>query len=38
MQGKDKLTPEELRNLCCAPENTDTLEDIDFDEADIEQR
>lgn len=32
INGNKELTSEELRELCCAPENTDDLENIEFDD------
>jgi hypothetical protein len=29
---RDELTNEEIRDILCAPEPTDDIEDIDFDE------
>jgi hypothetical protein len=34
MGNTEKLTSEQLRELNCAPENTDDLENIDFDDED----
>ena len=31
MENTEVLTSEQLRELSCAPENTDDLESIDFD-------
>jgi hypothetical protein len=31
-KGNKELTSEELRELYCAPENTDDLENIEFDD------
>ena len=38
MENTEKLTSEQLRELYCAPENTDNLENIDFDDDESEEK
>jgi hypothetical protein len=37
MKSMKKLTSEALRDICCAPENTDDPESIDFEDDEPEQ-
>jgi hypothetical protein len=37
MKAMKEMTSEELRDIYCAPENTDDLESIDFDDGEDEQ-
>jgi hypothetical protein len=38
MKTIKELTSEALRDICCAPENTDDLESIDFEDDELVER